>query len=308
MAPEMVIMLTQSSREKVGYSNAVDWWSLGVTMFKLLTGYRPFSEENFTSFMDMAPTLRAKANMGASPEYAILFQQIPFPRAMSDNAVDIISRLLDVNEKTRLGSGPRGVAEIKEHPFFDNIKWELLEQKHVEPPYKPTIKSSAMSDPHRYPTFEALLTDIGKTSWLTDVPDPEDQKFFAAWCVPTHDKDRVASPVTRHPSSHSLVLLCLLSATVQGLHVAADAPCGVRHRPGDGAARPVLQGPADARGAQVTRRTPPLVGLVSRAIRCHPYNSNSNSSTHTYPSSEKGQRICAHKHHTVVAFNSLRLL
>ena len=178
-------MLTQSSREKVGYSNSVDWWSLGVTMFKLLTGYRPFSEENFTSFMDMAPTLRAKANMGASPEYAILFQQIPFPRAMSDNAVDIISRLLDVNEKTRLGSGPRGVAEIKEHPFFDNINWELLEQKHVEPPYKPTVKSSAMSDPHRYPTFDALLTDIGKTTWLTDIPDPEDQKFFAAWCV-TH--------------------------------------------------------------------------------------------------------------------------
>lgn len=183
MAPEMVIMLTQSSREKVGYSNAVDWWSLGVTMFKLLTGYRPFSEENFTSFMDMAPTLRAKANMGASPEYAILFQQIPFPRAMSDNAVDIISRLLDVNEKTRLGSGPRGVAEIKQHPFFEDFQWELLEQKHVEPPYKPTVKSSAMSDPHRYPTFEAMFADIGKTTWLTDIPEAEDQKYFAAWLV-----------------------------------------------------------------------------------------------------------------------------
>ena len=91
MAPEMVIMLTQSSRDKVGYSNAVDWWSLGVTMFKLLTGFRPFSEENFTSFMDMAPTLRAKVSQGASPEYAILFQHIPFPRSMSENTVDIIS-------------------------------------------------------------------------------------------------------------------------------------------------------------------------------------------------------------------------
>jgi serine/threonine protein kinase len=181
MAPEMVIMLSQSSREKVGYSNAVDWWSLGVTMFKLLTGYRPFSEENFTSFIDMAPTLRAKANLGASPEYAILFQQIPFPRAMADNTVDIISRLLDVNEKTRLGAGPRGVNEIKEHPYFENIDWDLLEQKHVEPPYKPVNKSSALNDPHRYPSFEAMLTDIGKANWMTDVPEPEDQKYFAAW-------------------------------------------------------------------------------------------------------------------------------
>ena len=40
MAPEMVIMLGQTSVEKSGYTNAVDWWSLGVTIFKLLTGYR----------------------------------------------------------------------------------------------------------------------------------------------------------------------------------------------------------------------------------------------------------------------------
>jgi serine/threonine protein kinase len=38
MAPEMVIMLSQASYEKTGYTCAVDWWSLGVTMFKLLTG------------------------------------------------------------------------------------------------------------------------------------------------------------------------------------------------------------------------------------------------------------------------------
>ena len=39
----------------------------------------------------MTPTLRAATEYGASPEYAILFQQIPFPRSMSPNAVDIIT-------------------------------------------------------------------------------------------------------------------------------------------------------------------------------------------------------------------------
>jgi serine/threonine protein kinase len=42
MAPEMVIMLSQASYEKTGYTCAVDWWSLGVTMFKLLTGAQPY--------------------------------------------------------------------------------------------------------------------------------------------------------------------------------------------------------------------------------------------------------------------------
>jgi hypothetical protein len=48
--------------------------------------------------MDMAPSLRAKADI--SPEYAILFQQIPFPRSMSDQAVDIISRFLGTLAKS----------------------------------------------------------------------------------------------------------------------------------------------------------------------------------------------------------------
>jgi serine/threonine protein kinase len=45
MAPEMVIMLNQSSSERRGYTNAVDWWSLGITAFKLLTGYKPFEQQ-----------------------------------------------------------------------------------------------------------------------------------------------------------------------------------------------------------------------------------------------------------------------
>jgi hypothetical protein len=88
-----------------------------------------------------------------------------------------------VNEKTRLGAGPRGVKEIKDHPYFSNINWELLEQKHVEPPFIPVLKSLAQNDNHRYPNFDTMLTDIGKSSWSTDRLEPEDQAYFAAWYV-----------------------------------------------------------------------------------------------------------------------------
>jgi hypothetical protein len=38
---------------------------------------------------------------------------------MSPKARSLIGRLLDVNDKTRLGSGPNGAKDIKAHPFFE---------------------------------------------------------------------------------------------------------------------------------------------------------------------------------------------
>lgn len=60
-----------------------------------------------------------------------------YPRYFSDEVSDLIGKLLDVNDKTRLGSGPNSDEDIKSHPFFSGIDWNLLEQKHVEPPYIP---------------------------------------------------------------------------------------------------------------------------------------------------------------------------
>jgi len=39
------------------------------------------------------------------PNYVTLFQEIEFPAHIGKNARDLIKRLLDVNESTRIGSG-----------------------------------------------------------------------------------------------------------------------------------------------------------------------------------------------------------
>lgn len=39
----------------------------------------------------------------------------------------------------RLGTGRTGSDDIKGHPFFRGIDWSLLEQKKVEPPFKPIV-------------------------------------------------------------------------------------------------------------------------------------------------------------------------
>lgn len=34
--------IEQNDDQRQGYNEAVDWWSLGVTVYKMLTGVRPF--------------------------------------------------------------------------------------------------------------------------------------------------------------------------------------------------------------------------------------------------------------------------
>jgi serine/threonine protein kinase len=181
MAPEMVIMLNQASYEKTGYTDAIDWWSLGVTMFKLLTGYRPFTDDNFNTFVEMATTMNALVREHCDiPEYAILFQEIPFPPIIQAEAKDLISKLLDVNPKTRLGYGPHGAKNIKAHPFFKSIDWHRLELKQIEPPFKPE-HPRILDQLQPYPDFEKMMEEFGKREWLDDVPPKEAQKYFVNW-------------------------------------------------------------------------------------------------------------------------------
>ena len=53
---------------------------------------------------------------------------------MSENARDLILKLLNRNPQKRLGAGVRDSEEIKEHPFFDGVNWDdVIERKLTVP-------------------------------------------------------------------------------------------------------------------------------------------------------------------------------
>lgn len=170
---------SSSSADQPHYSKSVDWWSLGVTLYKLLTGNRPFKDEVFTDFVNLCASEKYNQVQVNSDDYASLFSKIDFPWYVSPEAKNLITRLLDVDENTRLGSGPKGDDNIKAHPFFKGVDWEKLEQRHVEPP---AVVGDILSIPDEQPIeFAAMLGLHDKSHWLEDTPAKEYQHFFNAW-------------------------------------------------------------------------------------------------------------------------------
>ena len=45
--------------------------------------------------------------------------------------------------KKRLGGSEKDAKEIKEHPFFIRINWKDIEERKLEPPFKPTVQSDS---------------------------------------------------------------------------------------------------------------------------------------------------------------------
>uniref|UniRef100_A0A668ANB7 non-specific serine/threonine protein kinase n=1 Tax=Myripristis murdjan TaxID=586833 RepID=A0A668ANB7_9TELE len=127
MAPEII-------RGKSGHGKSVDWWSLGILMFELLTGASPFTlEERGTPKRGVKRILRCEP---------------PFPSMIGSTAQDLLRKLLVKDPHRRLGSGPRGAEDIKAHPFFKGLELAAdLAEKKVASPFRPELKRVHGMDP-----------------------------------------------------------------------------------------------------------------------------------------------------------------
>ncbi|KAI8999376.1 kinase-like domain-containing protein, partial [Gaertneriomyces semiglobifer] len=101
------------------YAKGVDWWSLGVLIFELISGKTPFGDDNSEKVYDNIQAGRIKWH--------------PLVRG---TARDICKRLLEPDQARRLGALHDG-AEIRQHPWFKSIQWRKAEARQTIPPFVP---------------------------------------------------------------------------------------------------------------------------------------------------------------------------
>ncbi|KAL1195600.1 Protein phosphatase 2C and cyclic nucleotide-binding/kinase domain-containing protein [Cardamine amara subsp. amara] len=150
LAPEIV--------QGKGHGFAADWWALGVLIYYMLEGEKPFG-----SWRDSELDTFQKIAKG----------QLTFPRALSSEAEDLITKLLEVDENLRFGS-QGGPESIKKHPWFNEIKWGAISNREFQVP------EEIISRIHHHLENDNVLPL--ETSQSMDITDDQDaQNWLEEW-------------------------------------------------------------------------------------------------------------------------------
>ena len=112
MAPEII--------KGEPYNISVDWYSFGIVLYEMICGKLPFQLKNRKI---------EECN----------YNKIEYPKEISPDAKHLISKLLEVEPKKRLGYNSSD--EIKNSDFFKEIDFEQIYKREYEPPFKPKFSS-----------------------------------------------------------------------------------------------------------------------------------------------------------------------
>ena len=155
MAPEILA--------KRGYGYEVDWWSLGIVLFLMLTGCYPYWVSKSDGSIDTKATI-------SQILYGRIIQPGEFPDhpKLSEDATDLCCLLLMKDPTKRLSN----VIRIKTHCWFSSFDWIACEKRKIVPDFIPNNKGKNTK----------YFTTYNETPALSDPPhsdgeDGEDHNF-----------------------------------------------------------------------------------------------------------------------------------
>ena len=185
MAPETMALQ--------GYGLSVDYFSLGVMLYELLHGARPWKTIDANMAMmamegELDPLAAARTTSPTNPttgppphpsthpdddeDDPDRPEEVRFSSRLSPDARSLLLGLLEFKPSHRLGA-KRGWEEVKAHTFFAPIDWAAMQAKAIPPPFLPDLT-------HANCTPDADLAD----QLLDKKPKrirEEEQKVFEGW-------------------------------------------------------------------------------------------------------------------------------
>ena len=187
MAPEVINLFNCRLFGKKGSTDAVDWWSLGVVIYKLLTGFPPFKTISSEALREMYFKKYMQCNYDEFETFTRIFGTVDFSRVdgfVTPEAVDIITGFLKVDPATRYGrnhdfyQNPNQLSiqadvetfsELRAHQYFKDVDWNAIETRAAVPPYVPPVSQVRTSTrTNNYITFEEVIRSSNKSNWFND--------------------------------------------------------------------------------------------------------------------------------------------
>ncbi|XP_031487553.1 protein phosphatase 2C and cyclic nucleotide-binding/kinase domain-containing protein [Nymphaea colorata] len=149
LAPEIV--------QGKGHTFTADWWALGTLIYFMFQAEMPFGSWRESELDTFAKIARG---------------HLTLPHTFSMELVDLITKLLEVDPSSRLGS--RGADSVKSHQWFTGVEWDEITKGHSPVPPEIVSRINYYVENHAEDCSLPFVPpatdsgDLGTPEWLDD--------------------------------------------------------------------------------------------------------------------------------------------